>query len=158
MAGLPHGAAWMSFDGRTLSAGADGGGLSFMVDSRCLEGPSVAEAEAWVFAPDDGQDAVPYDQPEVQGARRDALAWWYGMLGDALVCHTTLALDESLCAGAITVVRGQVPVRPSDDPFSRLYAPRCVPCDLFGVVDPPPGPVLERYAGAPWPGGSFGHG
>lgn len=155
MGGLPSGAAWMSFDGHELRAGQDGDGLSFMVDSRCLEEPAVAGAQAWVFAPDDARDGVPYDQPEVQGARQDALAWWYGMLGDALVCHTTLALDESRCAGAITVVSGDVPARPTDDPFSRLYAPRCVPCALFGVVAPPPGPVLERYAGAPWPGGSF---
>ncbi|MEJ7714775.1 MAG: hypothetical protein WKF40_03300 [Thermoleophilaceae bacterium] len=69
----------------------------------------MADAQAWVFAPDDAQDGVPYDQPEVQGARQAALAWWYGILGDALVCHTTLALDESRCAGAITVVRGDVP-------------------------------------------------
>ncbi len=155
MASLPAGAAWMSFDGRELRAGEDGEGFSFMIDSRCLEGPPVAGAEAWVFAARDEEAALPYDQPEVQGARQAALAWWYGMLGDALVCHTTLALDESRCAGAITVVHGETAARPADDPFGRLFAPTCVSCDLFGLVAPPPGPVIERYAGAPWPGGRF---
>ena len=36
-----------------------------------------------------------FDQPEVQQVRRDALAWWIAMLDDALICLTTLALDES---------------------------------------------------------------
>ena len=31
-----------------------------------------------------------------------------------------------------------------------------VEADFFCPVSPPSGPVIERYAGAPWPGGSFG--
>jgi hypothetical protein len=27
--------------------------------------------------------------------------------------------------------------------------------DLFSRVNPPPGRPIERYAGAPWPGGAF---
>lgn len=38
-------------------------------------------------------EAVPFDFPEVQQARRDALAWWIDLLGDSLVCVTTLAAD-----------------------------------------------------------------
>ena len=34
-------------------------------------------------------------------------------------------------------------------------APSCE-TGLFSAVDAPPGPVIERYAGAPWPGGRFG--
>ena len=85
--------------------------------------------------------------------RRDALAWWIPELGDALVCVTTLALDEVFYGGAVTVAR-----RPdvfSDDPFSRLFPGTVVETSLFVAVDPPPGPVVERYSGAPWPAGSF---
>jgi hypothetical protein len=30
-----------------------------------------------------------------------------------------------------------------------------VQTDLFCCVPPPPGPVIERYAGVAWPGGHF---
>jgi len=30
-----------------------------------------------------------------------------------------------------------------------------VPTDSFCTVPPPAGPPIERYAGAPWPGGRF---
>ena len=36
------------------------------------------------------------------------------------------------------------------------YARTVVEADFFCPVSPPSGPVIERYAGAPWPGGSFG--
>ena len=85
--------------------------------------------------------------------RRDALAWWIALLGDALVCLTTLALDESSYGGAITVTRE--PVRWEDDPFARIFAGTVVRSDLFCAVTPPAGPVVERYAGVPWPGGRF---
>jgi len=149
---LPHGAAWLSFDGGALQAGEDSG-RSFMVDARCLEGEPVPGAFAHVCALADEAAAVPYDQPEVQQVRRDALAWWIPLLGDAFLCLTTLALDESRCAGAITVMRE--PLRLDDDPFARLFPATLVETDLFCEVPPPAGPVLERYAGVAWPGGTF---
>lgn len=85
--------------------------------------------------------------------RRDALAWWIALLGDALVCLTTLALDESCYGGAITVTRE--PVRWEDDPFARIFPGTVIRCDLFCAVTPPAGPVVERLAGVPWPGGRF---
>jgi len=97
--------------------------------------------------------ALAYDQPEIQQVRRDALAWWIALLGDALVCLTTLALDEAHYGGAITVTRE--PVRRQDDPFARIFPGTVVRSDLFCPVTPPAGPVVERYAGVAWPGGTF---
>ena len=152
MSDLPAGAAWLSFDGQALHAG-EGPGRAFMVDARVLEGEPVADAYAHVCALPDDRAALAYDQPEVQGVRRDALAWWIGLLGEALVCLTTLALDEARYGGAITVTRQ--PVRWDDDPFARLFPATIVRTDLFCSVAPPAGPVLERYAGVAWPGGTF---
>jgi hypothetical protein len=101
-----------------------------------------------------GRDAcLPYDHPEVQQVRRDALAWWIPLLGDSLVCLTTLALDAVNYAGAITVARD--PGLFADDPFARLFPGEIVETDLFCAVAPPAGPAIERYSGAAWPGGSF---
>jgi len=152
MSDLPRGAAWLSFDGGALHAG-QGPGRRFMVDARCLEGEPVAGAYAHVCALPDEAAKLAYDQPEVQGVRRDALAWWIPLLGDALVCLTTLALDEAGYGGAITV--SNRPVDWSEDPFARLFAGTVVRTDLFAAVAPPAGPVLERYAGVAWPGGRF---
>ncbi len=152
MSDLPRGAAWLSFDGEALYAG-QGPGRCFMVDARCLEGEVVTDAYAHVCALPDDEAKLAYDQPEVQGVRRDAMAWWIPLLGDALVCLTTLALDEAGYGGAITVTSRPVDFR--EDPFARLFAGTVVRTDLFAPVAPPAGPVLERYAGVAWPGGRF---
>jgi hypothetical protein len=114
----------------------------------------VPGAFANVCALPDRSAALRYDEPEVQQARRDALAWWIPMLGDDLVCLSTFAIDASRCAGAMTVARD--PTWFADDPFARLFPGTIVPTDLFCAVPPPAGPPIERYAGAPWPGGRFG--
>jgi len=152
MGDLPKGAAQLAFDGRELYA-ASTPGRSFMVDARCLQGAPVRGAYAHVCALTDEVAVLEFDQPEVQQVRRDALAWWIPLLGDALVCLTTLALDESRYGGAITVARE--PVSWIDDPFARLFPGTVLRTDLFCDVLPPPGPVLERYAGVAWPGGRF---
>jgi hypothetical protein len=91
--------------------------------------------------------------PEVQQVRRDALAWWIPLLGDSLVCLTTLALDSVHYGGAITVATD--PSRFGDDPFARIFRGTVVETELFAAVPPPPGPVEERYSGVAWPGGRF---
>ena len=110
-------------------------------------------AFAHVCALPDKAAALRFDEPEVQQARRDALAWWIPLLGDDLVCLSTFALDASRYAGAVTVARD--PSLFADDPFCRLFPGTVVPTDSFCEVAPPPGPAIERYAGAPWPGGGF---
>jgi hypothetical protein len=149
---LPSGAAWLSFDGEALHAGR-GPGRAFMVDALCLEGRPVPGAYAHICALPDERAKLAYDQPEVQGVRRDAMAWWIPLLGDSFVCLTTLALDEAGYGGAITVTDRPVGLR--DDPFARLFGGTLVRTDLFCPVAPPAGPVVERYAGVAWPGGSF---
>lgn len=124
-----------------------------MIDARCLEGEPVRGAYAHVCALPDQGAKLAYDQPEVQGVRRDAMAWWIPLLGDSLVCLTTLALDEAGYGGAITVTRRPIGLRA--DPFARLFEGTLVPTDLFCPVPPPAGPVMERYSGVAWPGGSF---
>lgn len=142
------------FDGSGLSHDPRTPGRRLRIDARCLAGPPVRGAYAHVCALPGRDAALRFDEPEVQQARRDALAWWIPLLGESLVCLSTFAVDASLCAGAITVARD--PSRFAYDPFARLFAGTLVRTSLFSEVDPPPGPVVERYAGAPWPGGAFG--
>jgi hypothetical protein len=97
---------------------------------------------------------IPFDEPEVQQARRDALAWWIPMLGKELVCLTTLAVDTVHYGGAITVARS--PTHFANDPFSLIYPGTVVRTSLFVDVLPPSGPPIERYSGTAWPGGRFG--
>ncbi|MFN8162136.1 MAG: hypothetical protein U0R52_13940 [Solirubrobacterales bacterium] len=123
------------------------------IDARCLDGEPVAGAWASVCASPDPAAALHFDEPEVQAVRRDALAWWIPMLGDDLVCLTTISLDAARCGGAITVARR--PDLLGSDPFARLFPATTLRTDLFCGVAPPPGPVIERYSGVPWPGGSF---
>ena len=144
--------AFVFFDGERLTA-ERGGGRRLRIDPHCLEGEPVVGAFANVCASPERDAALRYDEPEVQGVRRDALAWWLPLLGDDLVCVSTLALDASRCAGAITVARR--PDAFDQDPFARLFAATVVRVDFLCTVPPPPGPVIERYAGAPWPAGSF---
>jgi len=144
---------FLVFDGDRLSRDTRARGRRLRVDSRCFAGEPVRGAFAHVCALPERSGALRYDEPEVQQARRDALAWWIPMLGDELVCLSTFALDASRCAGAITVARD--PSRFADDPFLRLFPGTVVRTDSFTAVAPPPGPPIERYAGAPWPGGAF---
>jgi hypothetical protein len=141
------------FDGGSLSVDPRAPGRRLRIDARCLAGPSVPGAYAHVCAVVDAEAALRFDEPEVQQARRDALAWWIPLLGESLVCLSTFAIDASLYAGAVTVARD--PRQFADDPFARLFPGTVVRTDLFSAVSAPFGPVIERYAGAPWPGGGF---
>ena len=145
---------YVVFDGERLATNPRASGRRFRVDPRCLARPPVAGAFAHVCARPDRDAALPYDQPEVQQARRDALEWWIPLLGDAFVCLTTLALDSVRFGGAITVATAAEPF--AADPFARLFPGTVVRTDDFAHVPPPPGPAIERYAGAAWPGGGFG--
>lgn len=144
---------FLVFDGERLTRDVRAPGRRLRVDARCFVGEPVRGAFAHMCALPDRGAALRYDEPEVQQARRDALAWWIPMLGDALVCLSTFALDASRCGGAVTVARD--PARFAEDPFTRLFPGTVVPTDLFCAVPPPAGPPIERYSGAPWPGGSF---
>ena len=145
--------AFVVFDGARLSLDPRTPGRRLRIDARCVKGDPVRGAFAHVCALPDRDAALRYDEPEVQQARRAALAWWVPLLGDDLVCLSTFALDASRCAGAMTVTRD--PNWYADDPFARLFPGTVVQTDSFSAVPPPAGPPIERYAGAPWPGGRF---
>jgi hypothetical protein len=145
--------AFLVFDGTRLSADTRASGRRLRIDVRCLSGEPVKGAFAHVCALPDSDAALRFDEPEVQQARRDALASWIPLLGADLVCLSTCALDASRYGGAITVARR--PDRFGDDPFARIFPGTLVETDLFAEAPPPPGPVIERYAGLPWPGGGF---
>ncbi len=144
---------YVRIDGDRIFLAEDSPGRRFGIDRRCVEGTPSTGAYAHVCASTDEEARIPFDQPEVQQVRRDALAWWIPLLGSELLCLSTLSLDAVHFGGAITVTKS--PMNFADDPFARLFPGRVVRSDIFCEVDPPPGPVLERYAGAPWPGGSF---
>jgi hypothetical protein len=135
-----------------LTRGPGAPGRRFRADPRCFEGTPVrAWAHVCALADDDAK--LPFDTPEVQQVRRDALAWWIPLLGDSLVCLTTLALDSVNYGGAITVATNTSVF--GDDPFARIFPGTTLETDLFVHVHPPAGPTIERYRGVAWPGGSF---
>ncbi len=142
----------MAWDGITLSRELGAPGRRFRADPRCFAGEPV-RSWAHVCAIADDQAKLPYDTPEVQGVRRDALAWWIPLLGDTLVCLTTLALDSVNYGGAVTVATD--PSLFDQDPFARIFPGSVVETEFFCLVPPPAGPVVERYAGVAWPGGRF---
>ena len=141
------------WDGTRLGLDPARGGRRLEIDGRCLDGDPAPGCFAHVCALAEDEARIPFDQPEVQEARRAALAWWIPLLGDALVCLSTFSLDTVHCAGAITVARHSHLF--DQDPFARLFAGTAVPTDLFSVVAAPAGPLIERVAGVPWPGGRF---
>ena len=83
--------AFVVFDGARLSLDPRAPGRRLRIDPRCVEGEPVHGAFAHVCALPDRSAALRYDEPEVQQARRDALAWWIPTLGDDLICLTTRA-------------------------------------------------------------------
>jgi hypothetical protein len=141
------------WDGERLATALGTAGRRFRADPRCFDGDPVAGAYAHVCALADEDARLPFDMPEVQAVRRDALAWWIPLLGDALVCVTTLAVDSVHYGGAVTVARTAAFFEL--DPFARIFPGTLVRTDLFCAVPPPPGPVIERVSGVAWPGGRF---
>jgi hypothetical protein len=140
------------WDGTQLSL-EPGTGRRLGIDRRCIEGEPVPDCFAHVCALPGEEEQIPFDQPEVQAVRRDALASWIPLLGRSLVCLSTFSVDSVHYAGAVTVARH--PELFDDDPFARLFPGTVVRTGLFCAVPPPAGPIMERIAGAPWPGGRF---
>ena len=150
---MSAGSTRLVWDGVRLATELRAPGRRFRADSRCFVGQPVTDAWAHVCALEDPAAVLAFDEPEVQQVRRDALAWWIPLLGDQLVCLTTLAVDAVHYGGAVTVARS--PVLFEDDPFARLFPGTVVRTSIFVEVLPPSGPPIERYSGAAWPGGRF---
>jgi len=147
-----QGSSRLLWDGANLATALGAPGRRFRADPRCFAGEPV-RAWAHVCALADEEAKLPFDAPEIQQVRRDALAWWIPLLGDSLVCLTTLAVDSVNYGGAVTVA--SEPSFFHDDPFARIFPGTIVETELFSRVDPPTGPVQERYSGVAWPGGRF---
>jgi hypothetical protein len=143
------GSSLIFFDGERLTMDRRLGGRRYRLDPRCLAGERVRGAYANVCT----GPSIRFDEPEIQQARRDVLAWWLPLLGPELVCLTTLVVDESRCGGAITVATTTAFFQ--SDPFARIFPATVVETDLFARVLPPAGPAIERYSGLAWPGGAF---
>lgn len=112
-------------------------------DPRLLD-PAGAPAEVSLLWPD--RDALPpFDDPAVMQARRLALAGPWPRAASALT------VDPVHFAGSVWVGTGAA------DPFRLIGHPAVlrVGAGLFGSFARPTGPAIERYAGAPWPGGAF---
>jgi hypothetical protein len=92
-----------------------------------------------------------FDDPAVSQAMRRVLA------GPPFAATSTLVRDAVHFAGAVTVEQADRPDRLADDPFARLHPARIlrVGPGMFGRVDPPPGPAIQRYGGKPWPAAGF---
>jgi hypothetical protein len=148
-----RGSSRLFFDGKRLETKLGSAGRRFRVDPRCLADGDGERAYAHVCALADDDALLPFDFPEIQQVRRDALAWWIPLLGESLVCVTTLAVDSVNYGGAITVAREARFF--SEDPFARIFPGTVVETDLFRPTAAAAGPVIERYSGVAWPGGRF---
>jgi hypothetical protein len=142
LAGSPAGvlAAWPA--GRKPVANA------VRADARVIDPDGAA---AWLSIVLIDRDRAPlFDDPAVSGALRAVLA---GPPPDAV---STFVVDSSHFAGAVTVRRAD-PDALSADPFARIASAKVLSVGrgLFGRVRPAPGPVIQRYAGQPWPAAGF---
>jgi hypothetical protein len=153
-AGMPAGvlAAWAG--GRRPDRGA------VRMDARVVDPVGACAWASLVLLP--AGRAPLFDDPAVSAALRAVLA------GPAAEAVTTFVRDATHFAGALTVRRpdpegstpadgptssDRNPFRRIADPFGRLGPAEVlqVGAGLFGTVPAPPGPVIQRYAGQPWP-------
>ena len=110
--------------------------------------PQGAPAQVSLLWPD--LQALPlYDDPAVVQARRAAHRL------PAPRALSTLTVDSRHFAGSLWVVDDVH--RLAEDPFRLLGRPVHLPvaAGLLGRTPPLVGPAQERYAGAPWPAGTF---
>ena len=117
------------------------------MDARLVD---AAGEQAWISLVLPGHEAPIFDDPVVSGALRAVLA---GPPADGV---STFVRDAVHFAGAVTV-RRRDRWNLRDDPFARV-APATImhiESGLFGRVPPPPGPVIQRYSGLPWPLAGF---
>lgn len=118
------------------------------LDERLLDAEGGACRISWVLLPKNARPIA--DDPMALQARRAVL------LDGRLAAVGILTDDPVHLAGAITVARADRPeelLALRDDPFSRLGPRRQldIGSGVLGWVPLAVGPVVERYAGAPWP-------
>lgn len=133
-------AVWSA--GRKPTAGA------VRADATVVDPTGEAASVSLVLVPRDREPL--FDDPAVSGAMRDVLA---GPPPDAV---STFVRDSSHFAGAVTVRRDRREAL-RDDPFARIARAEVLDVGpgLFGRAPAVPGPVIQRYAGKPWPAAGF---
>ena len=94
---------------------------------------------------------VLFDDPAVCQAMRVVLA------RSPVDVMTTLVRDPSTIGGAFTATHDPTPDALLDDPFGRMFPRALLRVDggFVGTMPAPPGPGVQRYAGAPWPWDRF---
>lgn len=105
------------------------------------DGPAMEISLLWL-----AKEHMPtFDDPAVVQCRRNALSGNWGRGGCALT------LDSVHFAGSVWLDT------PGSDPFSLVARGRqvSVGAGFFSPTMRPAGPAIERYAGAPWPAGTF---
>ena len=149
--------AWAAAEAHAAQDAAPEGWLAvWRGEERPVRG--AVRADAALFDPDGapaevsltlaGDLVVLFDDLAVQQARRLVLE------DPRLGLVTTFSASPSHLGGSLVGARG--PAAPAvlrDDPFARVLPARrlAVGPGLIGERPPPAGPVVERYAGAPWP-------
>ncbi len=116
-------------------------------DARVVDPAGAPARVSLLLLPEQG--APLFDDPAVSQAIRDVLA---GPAPDAM---TTLVRDGVHLAGALTARRDGHDL--AGDPFARFGRARLLDVrgGLLGRVPVPCGPVMQRYAGQPWPADGF---
>jgi len=121
-----------------------------LADPRAFDPDGAAAWASLVWIP--RAVRIVFDDTAVQHARRRVLAESSG----AVV--TTFARDASVFGGALSAWRGpRAAALAAADPFARVHAARVlhVGPGLLGAGAALPAPVIERYAGQPWPADRF---
>ena len=141
--GRPAGflAAWARSGGRPPSA--------LGIDARAVD---PTGAPAWVsLALAAPGLRLPYDDVAVTQAMRAVLG------RPPALAMSTLSLDASAIGGAFTAALDPESPALLGDPFRRLFPARLLRVGegFVGSMPAPPGPVVQRYAGAPWPWDRF---
>ncbi|MBA2298760.1 MAG: hypothetical protein H0W14_12075 [Actinobacteria bacterium] len=120
------------------------------IDARALNSEGEPALASLVLPPDGL--TITFDDLAVSGAMRAALAApWPHVL-------STLVVDSSRFAGALTAVRNGDRGRLEADPFARIFPAEIVEIGpgLLGRTPAPTGPVIQRYGGGnPWPWDRF---
>jgi hypothetical protein len=107
---------------------------------------------AWVSLVTVPRQVAPlFDDVAVSEAMRQVLRGW------PPAAVSTLVRDAATFAGSVTVSHTGGPGSLRDDPFARLHPARILRAGpgMFATPPGPPGPVIQRYAGKPWPAAGF---
>lgn len=120
------------------------------IDARAIDPNGAPALASLVLAPDGV--TILFDDSAVSAALRAALtAPWPDVL-------STLVVESSRFAGALTAVRDGDRARLASDPFARIFPAEIVEVGpgLLGATPQPTGPVIQRYGGGePWPWDRF---